>query len=102
MGERSRAGLRLLALCAALALGGCGTIGSLASPWSYKEPSKIYGGVRNDWSEIGQETGPCRPGPLLIVDLPFSFALDTLLLPITVCYELFFRPAAPPEKRGKN
>lgn len=41
----------------------------------------IYGGVYEDGKAMGQE-----PGAILFIlfDLPFSFAFDTLTLPITI------------------
>ena len=65
-----------------LGLGGCGTIGNLM------EKPQIYGGLRYDISEVGRGTGPCNPGILMVFDVPFSLALDTVVLPFTVIYEV--------------
>ena len=54
----------------------CGTMINLA-----QGDFNVYGGVRNDLSVI-QAGGVL--GVLAIVDLPLSFMLDTLLLPITL------------------
>jgi uncharacterized protein YceK len=82
-------GMSTLALVTALALGGCGTIGSLT------DHPRVMGGVRNDLDELTHEPGPCRPGWLMIVDLPFSLALDLVFLPFTVIYEIA-EPGPPP------
>ena len=48
---------------------------------------QAYGGL----SELGR-IGPCHElltfGPLLYLDVPFSFAADTVMLPVTVPYEI--------------
>lgn len=75
--------VRVLLLALGVVLGGCGTIGNLS------DDPKIYGGLRNDIEEVGRPTGPCNPGFLMACDVPFSFVLDTVLLPFTVLYELF-------------
>lgn len=65
------------ALVLALVLTGCGTVSSLDRPDGY-----VYSGVRfdldqRDWAEV-----------IAWFDLPFSFVLDTLLLPFTVTIDL--------------
>ncbi len=75
---------RTLGLLGCLLLGGCGTIINLS------EEPEIYGGVRFDVTEIGKGTGPCNVGVLMCPDVPFSVALDTVVLPFTVVYSLFF------------
>lgn len=69
----SRAVIRLsLFACLVPVLAGCGTLANTFEP----EPeNKIYVGVRADLGAVGH-------GGLL--DLPFSFVLDTLLLPYTI------------------
>jgi uncharacterized protein YceK len=74
--------LRGLGAAALLALPGCGTIGNLM------DRPQIYGGVRYDCSEVARGTGPCNPGVLMVFDVPFSLALDTVVLPFTAVYEL--------------
>lgn len=73
---------RAFTALALLVLTGCGTIQDLI----YEQ--RIYGGVRRD---LELRSFP-RPGPigndptslLLIIDLPFCFVADTLLLPYTL------------------
>ena len=79
---RRRRGLCLVAmgLMALSFLGGCGTIANLT------EGPVVYGGVRGDWHR--QESGTAGSSFFNLVDLPFSFVLDTALLPITASFEL--------------
>lgn len=67
----------MVAVLLALPLGGCGTINNLA------EGPHVYGGVRS----VGRYHEPMG-NMLSYFDLPFSFALDTGLLPITGLAEL--------------
>jgi len=56
--------------------------------------SKIYSGVRGDIQAVGDMLSSTytKEGralwPFFILDLPFSFVADTLLLPITIYEEL--------------
>ncbi|SRR6266705_1032297 len=77
---------------------GCGTIGTRmfddpAKSGDY-HGSKIYSGVRGDIQAVGDMLSPNYTKearglwPLFLLDLPFSFIADTLLLPITIYEEL--------------
>ena len=69
--------LRFAFLCSAAALlAGCGTVLDTLS--SRSEGPRIYGGVRLDMEQSNAS----------LVDLPFSFAADTALLPLTVLREI--------------
>ena len=78
---------RLMAAGLALALlSGCGTIGGLANP---DYPGKVYVGIRHD---INLSHGLISGVPawmLTMWDFPFSFVLDTVMLPGTLIYEIF-------------
>jgi uncharacterized protein YceK len=65
----------LAAALLALLLGGCGTILSLSPHEGGLSP---YSGVRTDIELIPDVM------PLLVLDLPLSAVLDTLLLPISI------------------
>ncbi len=88
--------VRGLGLSAALAclLGGCGTIFDAGT----KGP-RIYGGVRTDVETIGggDPGSHLDATPILRIasalDLPFSLAADTLILPYTIFNELTSDPA---------
>jgi|GEM_PF-238771 len=60
---------------------GCGTIKS-------DPPSRVYGGVREDGDAIASGY------VYYIIDVPFSFATDTLLLPFSL-YHLITEPPSP-------
>lgn len=57
-------------------LTGCGTVLSMMA-----QDYSVYGGVNRDFSAI-QNGGVV--GVLAVIDLPLSFVLDTLLLPVTL------------------
>lgn len=68
---------RLFALlCLAMSLTGCGTIISLS-----EQDYSVYAGVTKDFNAI-QDGGIIAV--LAVIDLPLSFVLDTLVLPITL------------------
>ena len=68
-----------LLLCAALS--GCGSIMNFDY---YDGGPRVYGGVRIDAG------GRCWNDDVVgYVDLPFSFVVDTALLPIHLCFEAF-------------
>lgn len=62
---------RLISLVAMVTLSGCGT---LANTFEKDPPNKIYVGTRASFGNV-------HGG---ILDVPFSFVLDTLLLPYTI------------------
>lgn len=66
----------LLLVFFSLNLTACGTIISLSSG-----DYAVYGGVSNDFSVI-QQGGILSV--LAVIDLPLSFVLDTLMLPVTL------------------
>jgi uncharacterized protein YceK len=76
--RRAAKGLAALVLgVLTLASSGCASvIGTVIKP----EP---YIGTRFDVSELGKNPG-LGGGALLVTDLPFSFVMDTILLPVTI------------------
>ena len=79
-----------------MGLSGCATFKSLdvAAHLPLYERILIYSGTRLDWAAIAKNdaalsklkaTPPCYP----LVDLPLSFALDSIFLPLTVSAEIF-------------
>jgi len=88
----------LLVTLAVSTLCGCGTIGTRMFDDPEKSGdyhgSKIYSGIRGDIQAVGDMLSPDynKEGrglwPLFLLDLPFSFIADTLLLPITIYEEL--------------
>jgi uncharacterized protein YceK len=79
-----------------MALSGCATFKSLdmAAHLPLYERILIYSGTRLDWAAIARNdaalsklkaTPPCYP----IIDLPLSFALDSIFLPLTASAAIF-------------
>ena len=73
---------------------GCATFKSLDMHLSLYQRTFIYSGTQLDWAAITKNDAaiskfkvapPCYP----LVDLPLSFALDSVLLPLTVSAEIF-------------
>jgi len=81
MKKRTLALLMAVCLCTA----GCGTINDLTKG---DDGQRIYGGVRQDAAMI---SGSNQSTPMIlgILDFPFSFVLDTALLPVTLIFALF-------------
>jgi uncharacterized protein YceK len=71
----------------AAVLSGCGTSGNHGG---YAADRRPYGGVVTDY-QIGTRPlageGGLSPGPLMFLDMPFSFVGDTLLLPSDLYYQ---------------
>lgn len=76
-----RTTIRSAAICGlAMSLGGCGTIGNGMS----RSP-KLYGGPFFIALKLIEEVEPpALLYPLAVVDIPFSFVLDTLLMPLMI------------------
>jgi len=73
--------MKIVAALVLLALGGCGSIYNLGSG------PQVYGGLRQDVEWTGTRClGDFRN--VGWVDLPFSAAVDTGLLPLTALFEL--------------
>jgi uncharacterized protein YceK len=75
-------------------LSGCATFNALNSDQPLNRRLFIYSGVRLDWYALTSNEAALRkikvsPPSLPLVDLPFSFALDTLLLPKSIVAEIF-------------
>jgi len=70
--------MRIALLMAVAVLSGCGTIDNMI-----KGP-RVYGGVKTDLRCMKG-----LAGAILIFDLPFSAIFDTVLLPVTIWFEIF-------------
>jgi len=92
--------ITLPALALTVLLGGCGSIVDMSTE------QHIYGGVQNDARMVGHPYLPnSEPEeyffPLLILgvlDMPLSFAADTVLLPVTVTIALTRSESPAPER----
>ncbi len=81
-----------LLIATLLPLGGCATFRTL-STFDPERPM-IYSGTRLDWNvTVGDESWPRKfglePPRYPVIDLPFSFVLDTVMLPATINAEIF-------------
>ncbi len=81
-----------LLIATSLPLGGCATFRTL-STFDPERP-KIYSGTRLDLNvTVGDESWPRKfglePPRYPVIDLPFSFVLDTVMLPATINAEIF-------------
>ncbi|PPD32255.1 MAG: YceK/YidQ family lipoprotein [Methylomonas sp.] len=81
------------ALCI-IAQSGCATFKSLDADVPLAQRIFIYSGTRLDWAALENNDVAIRkfnttPPSLPLIDLPFSFALDTLFLPLAVSAEIF-------------
>jgi uncharacterized protein YceK len=81
-----------LLIATSLSLGGCATFRTL-STFDPERPM-IYSGTRLDWNvTVGDESWPRKfgvePPRYPMLDLPFSFVLDTVMLPATINAEIF-------------
>ena len=79
--------LARLLLPVVVATSGCATVTTIQR--ADAETVKVFSGTRQDLRAIGGETAENRryrapPPPWPLLDLPFSFALDILMLPLTI------------------
>ncbi|QPK62905.1 YceK/YidQ family lipoprotein [Methylomonas sp. LL1] len=77
-----------------IGLSGCATFRSLNADVPLYERIFVYSGTRLDWAAIENNDVAIRkfntdPPSYPLVDLPFSFALDSLFLPLAVSAEIF-------------
>ena len=77
-----------------LVLSGCATFKSLNAEVPLYERVFVYSGTRLDWAAIENDDVTIRKFKVEapsypLVDLPFSFALDSLFLPLAISAEIF-------------
>jgi len=93
-----RQGVRLKKVISAsvciLVLSGCATFTSLNAEVPLYERVFVYSGTRLDWAALENDDVTIRkfraePPRYPLVDLPFSFALDSLFLPLAISAEIF-------------
>lgn len=75
-------------------LTGCATFKSLDAEVPLFERTFLYSGTQLDWAAIEHDDATIRklkavPPDYPLVDLPFSFALDSLFLPLAISAEIF-------------
>ena len=79
-----------------MGLSGCATFKSInvAAHLPLYERILIYSGTRLDWAAITKNDAAisklkATPPSYPLVDLPFSFSFDSILLPLSVSAEIF-------------
>jgi uncharacterized protein YceK len=77
-----------------IGLYGCATFKSLNADVPLYQRIYVYSGTRFDWAALEQNDAAIRifktdPPTYPLVDLPFSFALDSLFLPLAIRAEFF-------------
>ena len=75
-------------------LSGCATFKTLDADFPLDERLFIYSGTRLDWAALAENDAALRkfkiaPPRYPLVDLPLSFALDSIFLPLAVLAEIF-------------
>ena len=86
---------------ACLLCSGCGTIVNLASPEGSKpKPVSVFGGVKQDLYDLKNNEYPVM-GVFQLIDLPFSFVGDIVVLPITIVVNLSEEPKSLHRPRRK-
>lgn len=77
-----------------IGLAGCATFKSLNSEVSLYERVFVYSGTRLNWAALENDNVSIRkfktePPSYPLVDLPFSFAMDSVFLPLAISAEIF-------------
>ena len=77
-----------------IGLSGCATFKTLDAHLPLDQRMFIYSGTRLDWAALAKNDAALRkfkvaPPHYPLVDLPLSFALDSMFLPLAVCAEIF-------------
>ena len=77
-----------------IGLSGCATFKTLDARLPLDQRMFIYSGTRLDWAALAKNDVALRkfkvaPPRYPLVDLPLSFALDSIFLPLAVCAEIF-------------
>ncbi len=77
-----------------IGLSGCATFKSLNADVPLYERDFIYSGTRLDWAALENDNVTIRkfntePPSYPLVDLPFSFAMDSVFFPLAISAEIF-------------
>ena len=77
-----------------IGLSGCATFKTLDADFPLDERLFIYSGTRLDWAALEKNDAALRkfkvvPPRYPLVDLPLSFTLDSMFLPLAICAEIF-------------
>ena len=77
-----------------IVISGCATFKSLNAEVPLYERVFVYSGTRLDWAALENDNVSIRkfktePPSYPLVDLPFSFAMDSVFLPLAISAEIF-------------
>ncbi len=77
-----------------IGLSGCATFKSLNAEVPLYERVFVYSGTRLDWAALENDNATIRkfkaePPSYPLIDLPFSFAMDSVFLPLAISAEVF-------------
>ena len=77
-----------------IGLSGCATFKTLDTHLPLDQRLFVYSGTQLDWAAIAKNDAALSkfkiaPPHYPLADLPLSFALDTLFLPLALCAEIF-------------
>ena len=77
-----------------IGLSGCATFKTLDARLPLDQRMFIYSGTRLDWAALAKNDVALRkfkvvPPRYPLVDLPLSFTLDSMFLPLAICAEIF-------------
>ena len=77
-----------------IGLSGCATFKSLNAEVPLYERVFVYSGTRLNWAALENDEVTIRkfktePPSYPLVDLPFSFAMDSVFLPLAISAEIF-------------
>ena len=75
-------------------LSGCATFKTLDAHVPLDQRIFVYSETRLDWAALAKNDAALRkfkvaPPRYSLVDLPLSFALDSVFLPLAICAEIF-------------
>jgi len=77
-----------------VALSSCATFRTLDTDLPLNERLFVYSGTRLDWATLTANQAALKrikvePPRYPLVDLPLSFALDSIFFPLAICAEIF-------------
>jgi uncharacterized protein YceK len=77
-----------------IALAGCATFKTLDTDLPLNQRMFVYSGTRLDWAAVTKNDAALKrmkvkPPPYPVVDLPFSFGLDSIFLPLSLIAAIF-------------
>jgi uncharacterized protein YceK len=81
-------------------LTGCASIGARCELYGSPPNDQLYPGTRFDWKQVSDSLGGEHFAMFWFIDLPFSFILDTIMLPFDAF--AYFKEGRPSHKPVKK